>query len=307
MRIKTRTRSMAKTNAILAVIVILLSLIAWFQPGLQPTVFQFLSALKADQVNTIIIERQDIGSIQLNKQKNGWFLQEPYQLPANSLRVGTITALAEKRSYSQFQISNNDLARYHLKKPLISILLNDKQLTIGNEAPVNHQRYAMNINDNLQSGNNTVHLIDGTIYYQLRASLDNFISPVLIPPQSSINNIVWHDKQLTITQGRWELTPDSDETTSDSIARLIQSWQHARASKVETNVSLPLSNAELQQSPAITISFTRPSSDKDSKTNTIRYLIIQVGEQIKLLRTDLQLAYWISTQKLKQLTEFSTQ
>ncbi len=307
MQFESRTRSIAKTNGILVIIVILLSLIAWFQPGLQRTVFQFLTSLKAAEVNTITIERQDIGSIQLNKQKNGWFLQQPYQLPANPLRVSTITALAEKRSYSQFQISDNELARYHLENPLISIRLNEKQLLIGSEDPVHHQRYAMNINDNLQSGNNTVHLINGTIYYQLRANLDTFISPVLIPPQSSIKSIAWSDKKLTIAEGRWQLTPDSADITSDSIAGLIQFWQHVRASKIETSVSVPISNAELQQSPAITISFTLPSSDKDSKINTIHYLIIQDGGQIKLLRTDIQLAYWISPQTLKQLTEFSLQ
>lgn len=294
----------ARTNVVLIIIVIFLSFIVWFQPGLQQPVEQFLSSLQASEIKTIIIERQDIGLIKLSKQKNGWFLQQPYQLPANPQRVATVTALAEKRSYSQFQANDKDLTRYHLDKPLVSVWLNDKQLTVGNEDPINQQRYAMNINDNIQLGNNTVHLIEGTVFYQLRANLDTFISPVLLPPQARIKSIVWSDKQLTINESGWQLTPESPETTSDSIALFIQFWQHARASKVESNYSLPANSTDLQQSLSITISYRRASSDEESEIDKIQYLIIQEGEQIILLRTDIQLAYWISPQVLKQLTEF---
>ncbi len=294
-----------RTNAILFIIVILLSLIAWFQPGLHQTAIHYLTSLKANEVNTIIIKRQDIGAITLKKQKNGWFLQQPYQLPANPLRVGTITALAERRSYSQFQIDNNELARYQLDKPPVSVWLNGSQFTLGSEESINHQRYAMNIQENSHSEKNTVHLIDGTIFYQLRANLDTFISLSLLPPQARIKRIIWPENELSIAKGRWTLTPDSAEISSDNIARFIQFWQHARANKIETNVSLSMSNAEQLKSPGITITFTTPSGNDSSAINSIHYLIIQDGKQIKLLRTDIQLAYWISPQILKQLTELS--
>ncbi len=299
----TQVKSIAKTNVILVIIVILLSLIAWYQPGLHKTVLQYLSSLNVKEINTIILERRDIGSIKLKKYQNGWFLQEPYQLPANPQRVNTVTALARKRSYSQFKANESDLARYHLANPLVSIWFNERKFAIGSEDPINRQRYAMDINDNILSGNNTIHLINGAIFYQLRANLDTFISPALLPPQSSIKRIIWADKNLTIANGRWQLTPESPGTPSDSIAQFIQYWQQTQASRVETNVSLSITNAELLKSPSIKISFS-PFGSTDSTIDTIHYLIIQDGEKIKLLRTDIQVAYWISPQILKNITEF---
>ena len=304
--LKNKFNPLARTNGILFFIVIILSLIAWFQPGLHQTVIHYLSPLKSKAITTIILERQDIGAIKLKKEKNGWFMHEPYRLPANTLRVDTITKLAQKRSYSQFQIENDELSRYHLDKPFVSVWLNETELTLGSEDPINRQRYAMNINDNIHSGNNTVHLINGVIFYQLRANLDTFISPALIPPQASLKSIVWPDNELHFTHNRWELTSSATHISPDSVAQLIQSWQQSKAKKVETKVSFSINNAELLKSPSVTIRFV-PFGETDSAMQTIQYLIIQDGKQIKLFRTDIQIAYWINPQMLKQLTELSLQ
>ena len=295
--------NIAKTNVVLFIIVIILSLIAWYQPGLQQTVVQYLTSLKAKDINSILIERHDIGSIKLKKQENGWFLQEPYDLPANPQRVNTITALAEKRSHSQFQANDNELTRYHLKDPLVSIWLNEEKVTIGSEDPIKRQRYVMNISDNINSGNNTLHLINGVIFYQLRANLDTFISLALLPPQSKIKSIAWSDKRIDIdssaNKGLWKLTPDSPNISTDKITQFIQFWQQAQAKKVATNVSFSISNEELLKSPAITISFIPFAETNIEK---IHYLIIQDDQQIKLFRTDIQIAYSISPEILNQLT-----
>jgi len=294
----------AGTNLILFIIIIFLSLIAWYQPGLKKTVIHYLSSLKADEIHTIAIDRQTIGSIKLSIHNNNWFIEEPYQLPANTLRVNTITALAEKRSYTQFQVEETELSRYQLDKPPISIRLNDQQFVLGNTDPIRQRRYAMNLNDNRRSGKNTVHLINGVIFYQLRAALDTFISPALLPPQAKIKSIKWLDKTLTLDKGRWQLTPQEADVSFDSIAQLIQLWKQASASKVETNVSLGIDNKTLIESESIIITISLPDNDKKTKIEKIQYLIIQDGAQIKLLRTDKQIAYWLSPQLLKLITEF---
>lgn len=300
----------AKTNVYLFVIVIILSLIAWFQPGLHKSVFSYFSSFKSDEINTIIIDRQDIGQIKLKKQDDSWFLLEPYQLPANRLRVDTITDLAEKRSFSQFQVSDEELARYHLAAPLIAIWLNDSKFVIGSEDPIKQQRYAMNIDDNIHTGKNTVHMINGTVFYQLRANLNTFISPNLIPTQATIQSISWSDKHLAIDNGRWHLTPDAPNVTADSIAQLIQFWKKAQASHIEIRsepvVPPPAAPSESSGNNNTrrnnTVSITLKAAD--SAMSSIEYLIIQEGTQIKLLRTDIPIAYLITPQILKLLTEF---
>ncbi|WP_198266455.1 DUF4340 domain-containing protein [sulfur-oxidizing endosymbiont of Gigantopelta aegis] len=305
MSVAILSSKLARTNIILLLIVIGLSLIAWFQPGLKTTVLHYLSDLKSAEINTIIIERKDLDSIKLSKKKSGWYLQEPYYLPANPLRVNTVLALAEKRSYTQFQSSEQDLSRYQLDKPLISVWLNETQLILGSDDPIKKQRYAMNITANINTGDNNVHLINAAIFYQLRANLDSFVSPHLLPPQAKLTRIEWSDKQLQIKEGKWVLTPDLPDTSSDSIVQLIQFWQHAQARRVETHVNLSLTNAELLNSPRIIIRYELAENNANpAKSGAIQYLIIQEDKQIKLLRTDLQIAYWISAKTLKQLSEF---
>lgn len=289
-----------KINLILFVIIIFLSLIAWYQPGLQKTVIKTLSTLKADDINNIIIERQGIGQIKLTKQKDQWFLQEPYQLAANPLRVNTLTALAEKRSYSSFEAKEEELSRYQLNKPLVTVWLNGKQFMIGSEDPINQQRYAINMAENHSNGTHTIHLINGTVFYQLRAALDTFISLQLIPSNHSLQSITWNNQTLSFKEGQWQLATDKTGISADSVAQLLQFWQQAQASRVETNVSIQLTNAELIKSKTIQITL----KDSDSNIYTIDYLIIQEAEQIKLLRSDLQIAYWVTPQTLKLLTEF---
>ncbi|MDX2504050.1 MAG: DUF4340 domain-containing protein [Gammaproteobacteria bacterium] len=295
----------AKTNIILFSLVIFLSFIAWFQPGLQQTVLYYLSSLKADEINTILIQRQGIGQIKLHKKTHGWFLQEPYPLPANPLRIDTIIALVEKRSYSRFQAADDELVRFHLDDPLVSIWLNESKFVIGSDNPVNHQRYAMNLDENTHSGTNTIHLINGSVFYQLRSNLDSFISPRLLPPGSNIKSIAWANKKLIIDQGIWQLTPDDPTVASDSIAQFIQFWKNSRASQVETNVQPAIDISQLTQSArkSKTISIAFSETD-DTSTGPIQYLIIQEGEQIKLWRSDIKVAYLITPQILKLLSEF---
>jgi len=289
----------AKLNLFLFIVILCLSLIAWYQPGLQKTIVHYLSNIKADDIHRIVIERQDIGTLILSKKNNIWFMDQPYQLPANNLRVDTITALAEKRSYSQFQVKKSELARYQLDKPPLIVSLNEQQFALGTTHPVKKQRYVINI-DNSSSSSVTVQLIHGVIYYQLRAALNTFISPFLVPPQAKITRIDWLGKTVKTDKGIWQLTPEEPYVSADSIAQFLHYWQLAQALRVETSVSVNLSNSELVQSKGIVIHYNLPGN----KAEKIHYLIIEDNKQLRLLRTDMQIAYWLSAKQLQQITEF---
>ncbi len=309
----------AKTNIILFIICLGLSLLAWFQPGLHQSVVNYLSDLKAEEIHHIIIERQGLETIKINKQNNHWFLSEPYPLPANKQRVATITALAEKRSFSQFQVADDKLFRYHLDEPLVSVWLNGQQFIIGDKDPLNHLRYAINVHESeqlqKQTGSNSyiIHMIADTVFYQLRANLNNFIARGLLAPRATIDSITWIDKKLdktlTIEQGKWSLIPDNPDISADSIAQLVQFWERAQASRVEINSSLSSDSSlssgfNVQTDHAGKKVIISLNKGKSSIVFSIIREKIQGKEQIKLLREDVKIAYWITTQQLKQLTEF---
>lgn len=165
----------AKTNLNLFIICILLFLVAWFQPGLYKEHIVYFTDLKADEIHTIVIQRKGLEQIKLIKKEGEWFVVEPEHAKANILRVDTITALAEKRSYSQLHVKDKDLERYKLTRPKVIIWLNNEQFIIGGKHPVKELRYAMKVDKTLQSETKLVHLIDDKVFYQLRTNLDSFI------------------------------------------------------------------------------------------------------------------------------------
>ncbi len=165
----------AQTNLILFLICIVLFAIVWLQPCLHKETIKYFTRLEIDEVYAIEIRREGLENIKLIKKDKVWFLLEPEQTLANILRINTIIALAKKRSYAQFQVSDKELETYGLKNPKVSIKLNETDFVIGGKHPVKALRYAMKIDQNSQSANQTIHLIEDTVYYQLRSRLDTFI------------------------------------------------------------------------------------------------------------------------------------
>ncbi len=293
----------ARNNARLAVIVLLLALIAWYKPGLKQYQYQYLSSLNPEQVQTIVIDRQGIESVRLTKQGQHWLMQSPYPLPANPLRIKTVLALATKRSYSRFDVPDNELKKYALAKPKLSVWLDNHRFDLGSEAPLNGQRYAINIQDNIRSGKNTVHLINGAVYYQLRAPVDSFISLSLLPPDADLEQIQWAGYSLILKNGQWQLKTSRENAgiQPDSVVQLLHNWQTIQASRVETNLKVnpDTLNSSQTAEKSITIHYKLNNTEQ-----SISYHIIQEDSQIKLLRQDLSVAWWITPQQLKRLTEF---
>ena len=292
-----------RNNVRLAVIVLLLALIAWYKPGLKQYQYQYLSSLNPEQVQTIVIERQGIESVRLTKQGQHWLMQSPYPLPANPLRVKTVLALAAKRSYSSFDVPDSELKKYALDKPKLSVWLGNHRFDLGSEAPLNGQRYAMNIQDNIHSDKNTVHLINGAVYYQLRAPVDSFISPSLLPPDADLEQIQWTGYSLTLKNGQWQLKTSRENAgiQPDSVVQLINNWKAIQASRVETRLKVTPGTLDGTQMTEKTITIHFKLNNREQ---TISYHIIQEDSQIKLLRQDLSVAWWITPQQLKRLTEF---
>ena len=165
----------AQTNLILFLICIVLFAIAWFKPGLHKETIKYFTSLEIDEIYSIEIQREGLENIKLIKKDKVWFLLEPEQTAANILRINTIIALAKKRSYAQFQVSDKELDPYGLNAPKVSIKLNETDFVIGGKHPVKALRYAMKIDKSSQSANQTIHLIEDKVYYQLRSRLDTFI------------------------------------------------------------------------------------------------------------------------------------
>jgi hypothetical protein len=287
-----------KSNILLFIAVVCLSLILYFEPGLEQPRRNYLTSLKSEQIHNISIQRQGLESIELEKTEHGWFMTKPFPLAANPLRLGTITALAEKRSFSHFPVTGKPLKKYHLDDPLIIVTLDDTKIAIGAEEVFNQHRYAM-LDD-------SIHLIEGKVYYQLRANLDSFISLSLLPPGTQIKSIESSAWKLSIEQGHWLLTPDDPDISADSISTLLHHWKNAQALRIRT---IPVTRtaqqadtqadtqADMQEKHLITVTLQDQSQ--------IKYYLAGDISQPELIRLPWNISYQITPQLYKQLTTFS--
>ena len=273
-----------KTNILLFISVLCLSLILYFEPGLEQPEKQYLSSLNSQQIQHITIQRKGLESIELDNTDQGWFISKPYQLAANPLRIGTITALAEKRSFSQFPAAGKLLKKYQLDDPLITVSLDDKKIAIGAEEPINQHRYAL-LDD-------MIHLIDGTVYYQLRANLDTFISLYLLPPGSEIQSIELPEHKISIEEGKWLLSPEDHGISADSISTLLHSWKAAQALRIKIGSAPSSTDAEV-----ISISLQDQTQ--------IRYRVAGDAGNPELIRLPWNIVYQITPQLLEQLTRLT--
>jgi hypothetical protein len=206
-------------NLGLLVLAGVLVLLVIYEPGKQPAVITPLTTLTPDNIQRINIDNKASGSIRLQKRNGTWYLLEPYQVPANRLRMDGLLSLAETRSFAAFTVNESELDKYGLDKPKGSIQLNDVTIYFGDTEEVNKRRY-VRIND-------MVHLIADTFYHQIITDATSFASTELLPPGSqpkiiNLGNLVLRRQD----DGSWDLQPDQ-VASADQINQLVQAWQQA--------------------------------------------------------------------------------
>lgn len=244
-----------KTNLLLLVFILILLVLVYMEPGMDNHSHEYLTDLDPQSIKHISIERRELDTITLKKTRSGWKMLEPFSLDANPLRIETIIALAQKTSYTRFSALDRDLSIYQLSPPLIRISLNDTLILLGGEDPIKHQRYAL--------VDETIHLINAMVYYQLRANLDNFISPHILPRDAVILKILYKNNPLD--------------------GQLFQHWQRFEASQIET-VHVESADATLEIS----------IQNAEKETQQMSFWIQQMGTQVRISHKNVPVSYFIS-------------
>ncbi|MEO8802011.1 MAG: DUF4340 domain-containing protein [Rudaea sp.] len=79
---------------------------------------------------------------------DGWHMLEPFALPASTDAVTRLIAVANAPVHEWLSSHDHDLTKLGLDPPQITLRLDDSTITIGNEDPIDHDRY-MRIDDKL--------------------------------------------------------------------------------------------------------------------------------------------------------------
>jgi len=225
-----------------------------------------------NEIRNVVIQREGLADIHVNKTDNQWQMSVPYKVAANNTAVNALLELGQAISHSRFASSDKELRDYDLKPAKASLHLNDEEYLFGNIEHINKRRYILK--------DNTIHLTTDLFYHRLRTNTESFISSKLIPSAANIKALKLPKLMLTrSSQGNWQVDGSEDDDTSisaDAVQTLLDHWQHKQA--IQVKPAQPLDNAQ-----AVQFIFNDDS--------TISFQVNKPGNELILLRSDLGLQY----------------
>ncbi len=261
-------------NIGLLLLVLLLALLAYYQPGLNPEPPVNLTSMSAQQITRLRIEPAGQAPLLLEKQAGKWQIIEPVQMEANGLRVETVLRLAEAESLARFPA--RDLGKFKLDAPPLRVWLNDVSIAFGDSAPLDRQRYLL-LGD-------TVHLIAGDVYYYLSGGLPLFASNDLLPRDAQLQSLTLPDFSLSSSNGRWVMKP-AREVSMDDINQFLDAWRSAQALQIRRYQAQPAQGV-------ITVKLDN---------EVLRFDIVAQQPELILARPDLGLQYHLGSGAAERL------
>ncbi len=212
-------------NLVLVVLALVMGLIIYYEPGLEPADAPqpLTTLLAADNVIGIHIERVKYDPVSFIKRNGRWYLvTEQQELPASTFQLQALLRLLETSSSSQYAADTVDLAALGLDPPQATVTIDDLAILFGNTAPLDGKRY-------LQI-DATVHLIEDRYQHLINAGWTNFVERKLLPADKSISRLQLPGMTLTLTdKDQWQLSPDKPGVSADAIQQLLDHWNKVSA------------------------------------------------------------------------------
>ncbi len=211
----------ALLNLGLAVTVVALVLVVWFEPGLErDDAPARLTDLAVGDVDRIGI-RAGGEDIDLMRTAGQWRMTAPLAAAANGFRIEPLLRVVEARSHTSFRAEADELGRYGLEPPRALLRVNDIEIAFGDTETVDHRRYML--------AGGKVHLVDDHYLHRMQAGFPSFVSNSLLP--EGARPVAFTFPHFSVTQsadGRWEIEPER-ELSMDTLNRFVEGWMHAHA------------------------------------------------------------------------------
>lgn len=213
-------------NLALLIVVTGLGLFAWYRAGHTPTDDKPpLTGLDPDAVQTVEIAQTGQPDVRLERRDGDWHLAAPIEARADTFAVTSLLRLLRAPVESDIKLGNDDLARYGLDPPKLTVRADANAIEFGERHPLKNQQYVK-----YGAG---VYLIASQYYARAAAPYNNLIDSRLIAPGRKIVSIKLADFSLASKDGTWVREPPADALSSDRINAFVDEWQHARALQVE--------------------------------------------------------------------------
>lgn len=210
-------------NLVLLAAVLLLVAIVVFEPGKTPEPANpKLTRLSANDINHMLIQRDNGKDIELQKINDRWLMLKPYSLPANEFRMQSLLRTVEAESISQNDLTNLKPETFSLDKPRATITFNQQhKIIFGGNDPLQQHRYV--------AIENTLHLVSDTFYYPVIAQETTFIDHQLLAGQQDIVKLELPGLVIEFKQDKWQTDPMQDDISADAITDLLNQWRTTQA------------------------------------------------------------------------------
>jgi hypothetical protein len=212
------------TNLLLFTTVVILTLIARYEPGIDEPQAQTVTPLKADDIKRLQITRPLRDNLILERDAEGfwWIVHDP-RLPAETFQVHAIARLAEQAVTHSYPADDMDLAQLELDPPRASLTVNDTGIDFGGLSPLENLRY-------LRVGDR-VYLAPDLYLYLIEAGYTQFVRRKLLPQQARITSVSLPGLKLQRGDSGWTVTPEPG-VSADDVQQFIDNWQVATAINV---------------------------------------------------------------------------
>jgi Domain of unknown function (DUF4340) len=184
-----------------------------------------LSTIDASSIDHITVQRLDNEDIVFQKQDGRWFMTSPVKARANMARINAILHLLRSRSFVQIDTEDISLKPYQLDPAAITLYLGKHEFVFGATDPLDDRRYLM--------FNNTIHLLNDSLFHQLRQAPMFFISTRLVPDEETIDSIQFSEHLVSKIGQRWSLSPENDAVSAEQLDALVATWQTGEARQVQ--------------------------------------------------------------------------
>ncbi len=183
-----------------------------------------LSNIETTSISQITVQRTDKEDIVFQKQGDAWFMISAIKTRASMARINTMLDFLQSRSLTQIDVKDTPLTPYQLDQAAIILRLDDHEFFFGTTDPLDDRRYVL--------FNNTVHLVNDTLFHQLQQSPMFFVSTRLIPERETISTIQFSDYLVSKTRLGWSLTPVNNAVSSEQLLALTDAWRKGQAHQV---------------------------------------------------------------------------
>ncbi len=261
---------------LLTLLVILLSIVFWpTAKTIKIDESKLSHTLQSEKINQISIQRLGYASIELYKEDDIWWSQQP-RLPARENTINQLLELLSSQSQTRYAETKMNLNAIGLNKPSLCIEYNQQPICFGDRNALNQLRYLQ-----LEG---QVHMIYDTLSHQISGEPHDYISLRLLPVNNKITALNLPELDLHKQQGKWQL---AEAYSVDQLQQLLDHWQSARALTIKA-----YQGGDVEELIKITL----------NNQQTIEFQMLSSEPELILARPELGIQYHLSEGSLARLT-----